>query len=186
MSDSLLLSDFKYFMSNVSSNLTVLEASKLLYFEIYLLNYRTRLYYDINLSAIKYLLNYANINFIIQPLYIHKPTIFFHAIYSENPTLIDMMLHYNPVHYVKGCYSLFAAVQLQNYPIIKSLIPYTDIHFEINDTTPYKYVIMNYKKTDPIYRLFEYINSHKKSLKILIKKRKLPTDIIRHIKSFMI
>ena len=95
------------------------------------------------------------------------------------------MLQYNPEHYIEGQYSLLTAIKTKDISTIKTLIPYTNIHFQIDNTTPYKYVISNFQKTHPIYMLFEYVNLYKYSLLLLIKKTNISIDIISKIKEFI-
>ena len=184
------LADYQYFMKLHSNIFNTVKASKLLFFEINLLNYRSRFYSNINLHIVQYLLPYTNINLIVQPLYIHKPTIFFHAIYTKNTPLINLFLSHNPTHYIKNtyrpAYSLLTALYTKHLPTIKALIPHTDIHFQINDTTPYQYAISHFESSHPIHILFEYIHLHKSSLRLLILHTKLPIDNIHQIKTYLI
>jgi hypothetical protein len=183
--EPLISKDSSYFEFYIGSQITSLYATKCLFFEITLLPYRTRFYDNINFQIIHKLLRKANINSLIQPLYIHKPTIFFHSIYTKNSKLIKLMLQYNPEHYIEGQYSLLTAIKTKDISTIKTLIPYTNIHFQIDNTTPYKYVISNFQKTHPIYMLFEYVNLYKYSLLLLIKKTNISIDIISKIKEFI-
>ena len=183
--EALISKDFSYFQFYIGYQITSIYATKCLFFEITLVPYRTRFYDNINFQIIQELLRKANINLLIQPLYIHKPTIFFHSIYTKNIKLIKLMLQYNPKHYIEGQYSLLTAIKTKDIPTIKTLIPYTNIHFQIDNITPYKYVISNFQKTHPIYMLFEYINLYKYSLKLLIKNINTPIDIIIKIKEFI-
>ena len=82
------LSDYQYFLTLYPRKLNTTYATKLLFFEINFLNYRTRIYSDINFHIVEYLLPLSKINTIIEPLYIHKPTMFFNVIYTENILLI--------------------------------------------------------------------------------------------------
>lgn len=183
--EALISKDFSYFQFYIGSQITSIYATKCLFFEITLVPYRTRFYDNINFQIIQELLKKAHINLLIQPLYIHKPTIFFHSIYTKNIKLIKLMLQYNPKHYIEGQYSLLTAIKTKDIPTIKTLIPYTNIHFQIDNITPYKYVISNFQKTHPIYMLFEYINLYKYSLKLLIKNINTPIDTIIKIKEFI-
>lgn len=183
--ESIISKDFSYFKLYIDSQITNLCAAKYLFFEITLIPYRTRFYDNINFQIVHRLLRKVNINLLIQPLYIYKPTIFFHSIYTKNTRLIKLMLQYNPEHYIEGQYSLLTAIKIKDIPTIKILIPYTNIHFQIDNTTPYKYVIENFQKTHPIYMLFEYVNLHKYSLKLLIKNTNMPIDNISKIKEFI-
>lgn len=183
--EALISKDSSYFEFYISSQITSLYATKYLFFEITLTPYRTRFYDDVNFQIIHKLLRKADINLLIQPLYIYKPTIFFHSIYTKNIKLIKLMLQYNPEHYIEGQYSLLTAIKTKDISTIKTLIPYTNIHFQINNITPYKYVISNFQKTHPIYILFEYVNLYKYSLLLLIKKTNISIDIISKIKEFI-
>lgn len=182
------LSDYQYFLT-LYPKLNTTYATKLLFFEINLINYRTRLYSDINFHIVEYLLPLSKINTIIEPLYLHKPTMLFHFIYTENIRLIKMFLSYNPTHFINNnypAYSLLSALKTKHLPTIKALIPYTDIHFNIKNTTPYKYAISNFEKTHPIHILFEYLQLHKHSLTLLIHSSNLSIDIIRRIQTYLI
>ena len=184
-----LKEDYQYFCTLYPRKLTTTYATKLLFFEINLLHYRTRLYSNINILIIQYFLPLSEINTIIEPVYLHKPTMFFHAIYTENTRLVKLFLSYNPKHYIDGnypIYSLLSALHTEHLPTIKALIPYTDINFNIKNTTPYKYAISKFEKTHPIHILFEYIQLHKYSLIILIQSSHLSIDIIRHIQTYLI
>ena len=175
--------DYNYFLSKYK---TCTNKDIVLYFEINLLPYRPRFYNDINFLIINYLLPYTNINRVIQPLYIYRPTIFFHALYTCHTQLIELLLLYSPIHYTHQQYSLMYALKLEHLPIIKLLIPHTNIHFQIDNTTPYLYAITYFESTHPIHILFKYINLHKHSLSLLTKYTHLSTDTLRHIKSFLI
>lgn len=189
MDQSNSLSDYQYFLTLYPRELNTTYATKLLFFEINLLNYRTRLYSDINFHIVEYLLPLSQINTIIEPLYLHKPTMFFHVIYTENIRLIKMFLSYNPTHYINNnypAYSLLSALKTKHLPTIKALIPYTDINFNIKNITPYKYAISKFEKTHPIHILFEYLQLHKHSLTLLIHSSNLPIDTIKHIQTYFI
>lgn len=180
------LADYQYFFNTHPKEPNQFEATKFIFFEIHLLIYRTRLYPNINLHIIRHLLPFAQINHIIQPLYIHKPTLFFHAIYTKNTPLINLFLSHNPTHYINQSYSLLTALHTKHLPTIKALIPYTDIHFQINYTTPYQYAIEHFEQSHPIRILFEYIHLHLYSIKLLILHTKLPIDNIHQIKTYLI
>jgi hypothetical protein len=185
--DSLV--DYQYFLKLHPTKRNAVQASNLLFFEINLLNYRSRFYSNINLYVVQYLLQFAQINHIIQPLYIHKPTLLFHAIYIKHVSLINLCLSCNPKHYIHNTYptySLLTALHTQHLPTIKAIIPHTDIHFQINNTTPYQYSISHFESSHPIHILFEYINLHKSSLRRLILHTKLPIDNIQQIKTYLI
>jgi hypothetical protein len=158
----------------------------LLFLEINLLPYRDRLYTHINLHIITWLLSFSNINHIVQPLYIHKPTIFFHALYTNHTLLIKLLLAHKPIHHTHNSYSLLTALYTKHLPTIKSLIPHTNIHFPIQNTTPYLYAITHFTSKHPINLLFTYLNFHNHSLKQLIHHTTLPIHSLRHIKSFLI
>ena len=175
--------DLDYFLLHFPTNFNY---NIILYHEIVLLPYRKRLYDNINLLVIKYLLPYVNINSIIQPLYQYKPTIFFHALYTKNKSLIHLLLKYKPKHYVYNMYSLLTAIQLKDISIIKLLIPHTDINFKIQNTTPYLYTISNFKETDYIYRFMKYHRYHKYGIQLLIYNTYLPISTIHYIKTFLI
>lgn len=182
------LSDYQYFLT-LHTNLNTVQASKLLFFEIHLLQYRSRLYSNINLHIVQHLLPFVQINNIIQPLYIHKPTLFFHAIYTKNIPLIYLFLKHNPTHYINNIYpvySLLTALHTKHLPTIKALIPYTDIHFQINHITPYHYVISHFELSHPIHILFQYLHLHLPSIKLLIHSTHLPIDTIKHILTYLI
>ena len=182
------LQDYHYFLKTYKDP-SELDASKLLFFEINLLKYRTRIYSNVNLYIVQYLLEFANINHIIQPLYLHKPTLFFHAIYTKNIPLINLFLKHNPKHHINyyhPTYSLLTALHTKHLPTIKTLIPYTNIHFPIHNTTPYLYAISNFKPSHPIHILFQYIHLHLHSIKLLILSSNLPIDIIKLIKTYLV
>ena len=182
------LADYLYFLT-LHKNLNTVQASKLLFFEIHLLQYRSRLYSNINLHIVRHLLPFAQINDIIQPLYLHKPTLFFHAIYTKNTPLIYLFLKYNPKHYINNnypAYSLLTALHTKHLPTIKALIPYTDIHFNIDNTTPYHYAISHFEQSHPIHILFQYLHLHLPSIKLLIHSTHLPIDTIKHIQTYLI
>ena len=178
--------DFTFFLLNYPN----LNVDIILYYEIVLLPYRQRLYNKINLLIIDYVLSNkkGNINNVIRPLYIHKPTIFFHALYTNTPhnSLIKLLLKYQPDHYVYNKYSLLTAIKLRDMSLIKLLLPYTDIDFKIKDTTPYLYTISNFSNDSPIYILMEYHKYNKYGIQILMYKTILPTDTIQYIKSYLI
>ena len=181
------LTDYQYFLT-LYKNPNVFEASKLLFFEIHLLKYRTRLYSNINLHIVQHLLPFVQINNIIQPLYIHKPTLLFHAIYTKNTPLIYLFLKHNPKHYINNkypAYSLLTALHTKHLPTIKALIPYTDIHFSINNTTPYDYAIQHFEHSHPIHLLFLYLHLHLPSIKLIIQSTHLPIDTIKHILTYL-
>lgn len=183
------LIDYQYFLNSHPKEPDRFEATKLLFFEINLLKYRVRLYSNVNLHIVQHLLPFAQINDIIQPLYLHKPTLFFHAIYTTNVPLINLFLSHNPKHFINNnypAYSLLTALHTKHLPTIKALIPYTDIHFSIGNTTPYDYVISHFEQTHPIHILFEYLHLHLHSIKILIHSTDLPIDTIKHIKTYLI
>lgn len=183
------LADYQYFFNTHPKELNHFEATKLIFFEINLLIYRTRLYSNVNLHIVQYLLPFAQINDIIQPLYLHKPTLFFHAIYTTNVPLINLFLSHNPKHFINNnypAYSLLTALHTKHLPTIKALIPYTDIHFSIGNTTPYDYVISHFEQTHPIHILFEYLHLHLPSIKLLIHSTDLPIDTIKHIQTYLI
>ena len=183
------LTDYQYFLTLYPKEPNVFEASKLLFFEIHLLKYRIRLYSNINLHIVQYLLPFAQINNIIQPLYILKPTLFFHAIYTNYVPLINLFLSNNPKHYINNnypAYSLLTALHTKHLPTIKTLIPYTDIHFNIDNTTPYHYAISHFEHSHPIHILFKYLHLHLHSIKLLILSSDLPIDTIKHIKTYLI
>ena len=184
------LADYQSFLMLHSKELNTYQASTLLFFEINVLNYRSRLYSNINLHIVQYILPYTNINLIVQPLYIHKPTLFFHAIYTKNVPLINLFLSYNPAHYIENtyrpAYSLLTALHTKHLPTIKVLIPYTNIHFQINNTTPYQYAISHFESSHPIHILFKYIHLHKSSLQRIILHTNLPINTIQHIKTYLI
>lgn len=183
------LVDYQYFLNTHPNEPNSFEATRLIYFEINLLIYRTRLYSNINLQIIQHLLPFAQINNIIEPLYLHKPTLFFHAIYTNNVPLIKLFLSHNPKHYINNnypVYSLLTALYTKHLPTIKTLIPYTDIHFSISNTTPYDYVISNFEISHPIHILFEYLHLYLYSIKLLIHSTDLPIDTIKHIKTYLI
>jgi len=182
------LQDYHYFLKTYKDP-SEYDASKLLFFEIHLLKYRTRIYSNVNLYIVQYLLESANINNIIQPLYLHKPTLFFHAIYTTDVALINLFLKHNPKHYINNnypTYSLLTALHTKHLPTIKALIPYTDIHFSIDNTTPYKYAISNFESSHPIHILFKYLHFHLHSIKLLIHSSDLPIDTIKHIQTYLI
>ena len=182
------LTDYQYFLT-LYKEPNVFEASKLLFFEIHLLKYRTRIYSNINLHIVQYLLEFANINNIIQPMYLHKPTLFFNAIYTNNVPLINLFLEHNPKHYINNnypAYSLLTALHTKHLPTIKVLIPYTDIHFSIDNTTSYKYAISNFESSHPIHILFKYLHFHLHSINLLILSSDLPIDTIKHIQTYLI
>lgn len=179
------ISDYQYFLT-LHQNLNTVQASKLLFFEIHLLQYRVRLYSHLNLHIVQHLLPFAQINHIIQPLYLHKPTLFFHAIYTTHTPLINLFLTHHPTHYINQSYSLFTALHTKHLPTIKALIPHTDIHFEINHTTPYHYAIEHFEPAHPIHILFQYLHLHLPSIKLLIHFTHLPIDTIKHIQTFFI
>lgn len=185
------LVDYKYFFNTHPKEPNSFEATRLIYFEIHLLIYRTRLYSNINLHIVQHLLPFAQINNIIEPLYLHKPTLFFHAIYTNYVPLIKLFLYHNPKHYINNhyyypAYSLLTALHTKHLPTIKTLIPYTNIHFNIDNTTPYNYVISNFEISHPIYLLFEYLHLHSYSIKLLIHSTNLTIDIIKHIQTYLI
>ena len=43
--------------------------------------------------------------------------------------LIKLLLNYQPEHYVYNKYSLLTAIKLRDIPLIKLLLPYTNIDF---------------------------------------------------------
>ena len=183
------LADYQYFFNTHPKEPNQFEATKFIFFEIHLLIYRTRLYSNVNLHIIRHLLPFAQINHIIQPLYLHKPTLFFHAIYTKNTPLIYLFLKHNPKHYINyyyPTYSLLTALYTKHLPTIKALIPYTDIHFYIDNSTPYDYVISHFEQSHPIHILFQYLHSHLPSIKLLIHSTHLPIHTILHIKTFLI
>lgn len=180
------LADYQYFFNTHPKEPNRFEATKLIFFEIHLLIYRTRLYPHINLHIIQHLLPFAQINDIIQPLYLHKPTLFFHAIYTKNTPLINLFLKHNPKHYINQSYSLLTALHTKHLPTIKALIPYTHIHFHIHHTTPYHYAIQHFEPSHPIHILFQYLHLHLPSIKLLIHSTNLPIDTIKHIKTYLI
>lgn len=182
------LADYQYFFYSHPKEPNRFEATKLIFFEIHLLKYRDRLYSNVNLHIVRHLLPYAQINDIIQPLYLHKPTLFFHAIYTKNTPLINLFLKHNPTHYIYNnlpAYSLLTALHTKHLPTIKALIPYTHIHFHIHHTTPYLYVIEHFELSHPIHILFLYLHLHLPSIKLLIHSINLPIDIIKHIKTYL-
>lgn len=178
--------DFNFFLLNYPN----LNVDIILYYEIVLLPYRQRLYNKINLLIIDYVLSNkkGNINNVIRPLYIHKPTIFFHALYTNTPqnSLIKLLLNYQPEHYVYNKYSLLTAIKLRDIPLIKLLLPYTNIDFSIQNTTPYLYTITTFMTNDPIYILMEYHKYNKYGIQMLIYKTRLPINTIKYIKSYLI
>jgi hypothetical protein len=180
------LTDYHLFLTLYPTRLSLSQASTLLFFEIHLLTYRTRLYQHINLHIVTFLLPFTNINHIIQPLYLHKPTLFFHAIYTTHIPLINLFIKHYPTHYINQSYSLLTALHTKHLPTIKALIPYTHIHFEINHTTPYHYAIEHFKPSHPIHILFLYLHLHLPSIKLLIHFTHLPIDTIKHIQTFFI
>jgi len=183
------LADYLYFFNSHPKEPTRFEATKFIFFEIHLLKYRDRLYSNVNLLIVQHLLPFAQINHIIQPLYLHKPTLFFHAIYTKNTPLINLFLKHNPTHFINynyPAYSLLTALHTKHLPTIKALIPYTHIHFQINHTTPYHYAIEHFELSHHIHILFQYLHSHLPSIKLLIHSTHLPIDIIKHIQTFLI
>lgn len=180
------LADYQYFFNTHPKEPYRFEATKLIFFEIHLLQYRDRLYSNVNLHIVRHLLPFAQINYIIQPLYLHKPTLFFHAIYTKNTSLIDLFLKHYPTHYINQSYSLLTALHTKHLPTIKALIPYTDIHFSIHNTTPYHYAIEHFEPSHPIHILFLYLHLHLPSIKLLIHSTHLPIDIIKHIQTYLI
>ena len=178
--------DFNYFLLNYPN----INDDIILYYEIVLLPYRQRLYNKINLLVIDYMLSNkkVNINRVIRPLYIHKPTIFFHALYTNTPqnSLIQLLLKYRPEHYVYNKYSLLTAIQLKDISLIKLLLPYTNVNFAIQNTTPYLYTKLHFKNVDPIHILMEYHKYNKYGIQMLIYKTILPINTIQYIKSYLI
>lgn len=177
------LPDFKLFYSTYKH---YKDPTTLLFFEVNLLPYRNRLYTLINPNIILYLLPLSNINLLPTPLYLHKPTIFFHILYTCHTTIIKHALLLHPTHHIHNQYSLLTAIKLKHLPTIKLLIPHTHIHFPIQNTTPYLYVLHHFKHTHPIYLFFQYIHTHKYAILLLIHRTTLPIHILQHIKSFLI
>ena len=60
--------DYQYFFNTHPKEPNSFEATRLIYFEINLLMYRTRLYSNINLHIVLHLLPFAQINNIIEPI----------------------------------------------------------------------------------------------------------------------
>ena len=183
------LADYQFFFNSHPKQPNRFEANKFIFFEIHLLQYRDRLYSNVNLHIVRHLLPFAQINDIIQPLYLHKPTLFFHAIYTKNTPLINLFLKHNPKHYIYHnypAYSLLTALHTKHFPTIKALIPYTDIHFNIHNTTPYHYAISHFELSHPIHILFQYLHLHLPSIQLLIHSINLPIDTIKHIQTYLI
>ena len=126
------LRDFKLFYSTYKH---YKHPTTLLFFEVNLLPYRNRLYTLINPNIILYLLPLSNINLLPTPLYLHKPSIFFHILYTLHTTIIKHALLLHPTHHIHNQYSLLTAIKLKHLPTIKLLIPHTNIHFPIQNTT---------------------------------------------------
>ena len=99
---------------------------------------------------------------------------------------IRLLLNYQPEHYVYNKYSLLTAIQLKDISLIKLLLPYTNIDFAIQNTTPYLYTKLHFKNTDPIYILMEYHKYNKSGIQMLIYKTRLPINTIQYIKSYLI
>ena len=177
------LRDFKLFYSTYKH---YKHPTTLLFFEVNLLPYRNRLYTLINPNIILYLLPLSNINLLPTPLYLHKPSIFFHILYTLHTTIIKHALLLLPKHHIHNQYSLLTAIKLKHLPTIKLLIPYTSIHFPIQNTTPLLYVLTHFTHTHPISLFFQYIHTHKYALFLLIHHTTLPIHILQHIKTFLI